>query len=405
MINCRTEISIVGVVMRTGYFDEKVDRINTDCYKWDYNEAMFGTNDLIPLWVADMDFKSPPAVIEALRVRAEHGIFGYTFHGAEFQEAIINWQKNRHGWLIGKDEIVLTPGVVPGLNFVLQTFSEPGDKVLFLTPVYDPFYVSVKRNDRKPVNSDLILEDNQYKIDFDDLEKKSRDARILLFCSPHNPVGRVWTVEELEKIAEICLKNSVLIVSDEIHSDLIFKQYKHTPLAMISEEICKNTITFNAPSKTFNIAGLSTSYAVIKNETLRKKFTETLERNWLMSGNIFGLLALESAYREGYEWLLALLKYLEENYVFLTEFLQKYIPQIISVKMEGTYLAWLDCRDLEMDQKALNDFFIHKAKVGLTDGEQYGKAGRGFMRLNFGCSREILQKAMERIYQALNKSE
>ncbi len=384
------------------YFEIGINRSGTDCYKWDYNDNVFGTDDLIPLWVADMDFRSPPEVIEALRKRSSHGVFGYTFQSANYYESIVNWLQIRHHWQIRREAIINTPGIVPGINILIQTFSRPGDKILYLSPVYDPFFRSIRNNNRVPISSDLIYLNNTYFIDFSDLEEKCKDTKILLFCSPHNPVGRVWQREELEKIAEICIKHRVLLVSDEIHSDLIFKNYTHLPVACISEEIRDHVITLNAPSKTFNVAGLSTSYAIIENEELRRKYQNAIDRLWLNSGNIFGLLALETAYRKGREWLDLLLEYLENNFIYLQEYLADNIPQIKPVITEGTYLAWLNCKGLKMQQQQLNEFLIKKARVGLTNGVQYGAGGEGFMRLNFGCPRKTLETALNRIQEAVS---
>jgi cystathionine beta-lyase len=354
--------------------------------------------------VADMDFRSPPEILEAFTKRTEHGIFGYTYHSTQYFDSIINWQRIKHGWQINRDSIINTPGIVPGINIALQAFTQPGDQVVFLTPVYDPFFRSIATNERIPINSDLIYNGNSYEIDFADLEKKCKAAKILLFCSPHNPVGRVWTRAELERIAEICLRNNVLIISDEIHSDLVFENYRHVPFANLSRQISDITITFNAPSKTFNIAGLATSYAIIENKELRDIYNNRIDRLWLTSGNIYGMIALESAYRHGEDWLNVLLKYLQTNFNFLEKFLKTNITQIKPVKTEGTYLAWLNCKELGMKQKQLSDFMINKARVGLNSGEQYGAAGKGFMRLNFGCPRTLLENALKRIYKAVSEN-
>ncbi|KQC03173.1 MAG: hypothetical protein APR54_09650, partial [Candidatus Cloacimonas sp. SDB] len=270
-----------------------------------------------------------------------------------------------------------------------------------LTPVYDPFFNAIEINNRITVKSDLKLVKNHYEIDFDDLAVKIKDVKILLFCSPHNPVGRVWERAELEKVAEICLENEVLIISDEIHADLVYDSYQHIPIAKLSKQVNEICIMLNAPSKTFNIAGLSAAYAIISNEDLRIKFQKTIDMNRLSRGNIFGMLALETAYEKGEIWLEKLLHYLARNYDYLTEFFSKEVPEIKPVTIEGTYLTWLNCKSLNLDQESLIDFFINKAKVGLTSGEQYGAAGRGFMRLNFGCPRQILAEALENIKAAV----
>jgi cysteine-S-conjugate beta-lyase len=383
------------------YFDQRVNRNGTNCYKWDKRYDLFGRKDIIPLWVADLDFRSPPAVIECLQKRAAQGVYGYTFPSDSYYNSIMKWQKRRHSWEFKKEEIINIPGVVPGISTAIQSYTQPGEKILILTPVYDPFFTSIEINNRIIVKSDLKLVKNHYEIDFDDLAAKIRDVKILLFCSPHNPVGRVWERAELEQVAEICLENEVLIVSDEIHSDLVYDGYQHIPIAKLSKQVNETCITLNAPSKTFNIAGLSAAYAIISNEDLRIKFQKTIDMNRLSHGNIFGMLALETAYEKGEIWLENLLHYLAGNHDYLTEFFSKEVPEIKPVTIEGTYLAWLNCKSLNLDQESLIDFFINKAKVGLTSGEQYGAAGRGFMRLNFGCPRQILAEALENIKAAV----
>lgn len=388
-------------MLEEGYFDLSVKREGTNCFKWENNKEVFGTDDLIPMWVADMDFRSPPEIIEALTKRSQHGIFGYTFHSKKYYDCIIDWQKEQFNWEITRESIINTPGIVPGLNIALQALTQKGDKIAFLTPVYDPFFNSIQNNERIPVNSDLSYTGSSYKIDFIDLDKKLKNAEILLLCSPHNPVGRVWTREELERLAEICLRNKVLIISDEIHSDLVFENYEHLPIAQLSRAVSDITITFNAPSKTFNVAGLATSYAIIENEKIRSLYNDAIKKLWLRSGNIYGLLALEKAYSYGREWLQLLLKYLQGNLQYLENFFSTNLPQIKPVKTEGTYLSWLDYQDLNMEEEQFSELLIKKARVGLNRGSQYGAAGRGFMRLNFGCPRALLATGLERIHQAL----
>ncbi len=379
-------------------FDKVVERRNTNSYKWDKSEELVGGQDVLPLWVADMDFQSPPAMLDALKQRVEHGIFGYTAVPDSCYEVIIDWMKKRHGWDIQKEWIVFTPGVVAAFHWIVKAYTHPGDSVIIQTPVYYPFFSAVTYNGCQIVENQLRYADGCYEIDFDDLEKKF-DARtkVLLLCSPHNPVGRVWTQAELSRLAELCLKHQVILCSDEIHADLILRGYKHTPTAMISEEIACNTVTCTAVSKTFNIAGLTTGFVIIPNQRLRKEFVRAKHNTGVHLSNLFGIIATETAYRYGEEWLEQLLDYLQDNLEFLTRFTQEQIPQIKVVQPEGTYLAWLDCRGLNLSDTRLTRFLLREAKVWLVEGTKYGNGGSGFQRLNFACPRSVLREALQRI--------
>ena len=376
-------------------FDEIIDRKNSKCYKWDYNKEIFGKEDLLPMWVADMDFQAPNEVLEILQKRVDHGVFGYTGLTDSFYDSIINWIKERFKWETKKDWIMATPGIVPAINFAIQTYTEKNDKILVQTPVYYPFFTSIGNNKRTLVISELKLIDDHYEMDFADLEKKlADDVKMMILCSPHNPVGRVWKFDELQKVSELCLKNNVLLISDEIHSDLIFNSYKHIPIPTISKDIANNSLTMFAPSKTFNVAGLSLSYIIIPNKKIRVKFQKTLRNLGLHGGNVFGIEALEASYRYGHKWLEELLIYIENNYTFVQQYLQNNIPQIKVVKMEGTYLLWLDCRKMGLSQKELVKFFINKAGLALNDGSKFGEGGEGFMRMNLGCSKKLIEQAL-----------
>jgi cystathionine beta-lyase len=299
--------------------------------------------------------------------------------------------------------MILTPGVVPALNLAVMAFTKPGDKVIVQSPIYPPFFPAIENNGRQLVNNQLRFKNGRYEIDFEDLETKiASGARLLIFCSPHNPVGRVWEKEELLKLGELCLKNKVVLVSDEIHADLVFKGHKHTPTATISDDILNNTITCMAPSKTFNLAGLAVSAIIISNQTLFKMFSQSMEGVGIKAINNFGIVGFEAAYRYGKEWLEQLLDYLQGNLEFILKYFEERIPKIQVIKPEGTYLIWLDCRQLGMDTKSLNNFMVKEAKVGLSDGPTFGPGGEGFQRINIACPRSILEDGLKRIEKAVN---
>lgn len=383
-------------------FNQIIDRKNTKCYKWDYNKEIFGKEDLLSMWVADMDFQAPPEVLEVLQKRVDHGVFGYTGITDSFYDSIIKWMKDRFNWKIKKEWIIATPGIVPSINFAIQTYTEKNDKILIQTPVYYPFFTSIKNNNRILVVSELKLINDHYEMDFENLEKKlADDVKMMILCSPHNPVSRVWKLEELQRISELCLKNDVLLISDEIHADLILSSNKHNPIPTISKEIADNSLTMFAPSKTFNVAGLSLSFVVISNKKIRVKFQKTMLNLGLHLSNLFGIEALEASYTYGQKWLEELLIYIEDNYIFVQQYLQNNIPQIKAIKMEGTYLLWLDCREMGLSQKELVNFFINKAGLALNDGAKFGKGGKGFMRMNLGCSRKLIEQALDQLAIAI----
>ena len=377
-------------------FDQIIERKNTDSLKFGVLKERFGRDDLIPLWVADMDFQSPPELVETMIERSKNGIFGYPFVSKEYFQAIINWQWKQHQWKIDKEEISYLPGIVKGIAFIIDVFTEKGDQVIIQPPVYHPFRIVTQLHEREVVNNPLILDGNQYKMDFEGLEKIITDkCKLLLLSNPHNPGGRVWNKDELKKLAEICSKNNILVVSDEIHSDLVLNGNKHTPFATVSNEAEQNSITLNAPSKTFNIAGLVTSYSIIKNKNLRERYHQYLISNELNQGSIFSYLTLQVAYEKGEEWMNELKTYIEENIKFVDEYLKTHSSKIKVIIPEASFLIWLDCRELKLSQKELNSLFINKAHLALNDGAMFGKEGNGFMRMNVGCPRSTLEKAIK----------
>ena len=381
------------------FIQEKQDPLH-----WKHTDEFFGENRILPMWVADMDFPCPEPVVRALIARAEHGIYGYTAPTESTYRAVVHWMKRRHGWEIAPEWVCTTPGVVPALNMLVRTFISPGDGVLIQTPVYYPFFSAIKNNEGELVANSLIYENGFYRMDFADLEKKAKDPKVKLaiLCSPHNPVGRVWNREDLVRFGEICLKNNVLILSDEIHGDLIYKGYVFTPFASVREDFAQNSITCTGPSKTFNMAGLQTSVIIIPNAKLRSTFEKTLRRNGLFGIGTFGVVALQAAYDHGEEWLEQVLDYVENNLRYLEEYVSRHIPQITVVRPEGTYLVWLDCRRLGLDKWELKRLILNKARVYLDEGFIFGQEGEGFERINIACPRSILVEALDRIKNAID---
>lgn len=385
-------------------FDHVWNRKNTQSMKWDGVAKLFGDADLLPMWVADMDFKSPQPVIDALKQQAEHGIFGYTVRPPSYYEAVIEWFKRRHSFHVRKEWLVFSPGVVPALNMIVQAFTEPGDNIIIQPPVYYPFFNAIKRNGRTLIENPLAFDGNRYTIDFDDLEEKAAsDVKMLILCNPHNPVGRVWTKEELYKLGEICLKHNILVVADEIHGDLVRKAYRHIPFASLSEAFADQSITCTAPSKTFNLAGLQASHLIIPNEHYKRTFKQLLQTSALDLSNSFAIPAVEAAYRYGDEWLDQLIDYVEANIRFLTDFFRQNIPQVNVIQPEGTYLVWLDFRSLGLNEKELDTLMRKKAKVALDDGTIFGTGGDGFERINVACPRSTLEEGLKRIEQAVKE--
>ena len=381
-------------------FDEVISREGTNCEKFDARTQIFGRADVIPMWVADMDFAAPPAVVEAIRKRAEHPILGYSYRSDNYWQSIIGWVDRHSGWKIQREWLDFTPGVVSGIVYALRAFTEPGDRIVIQPPVYHPFARQIRLNDRVVVNNPLRETNGHYEIDFEDLDRKLAGAKVLLMSSPHNPTGRVFTREELTRIGQLCVKHDVLILSDEIHGDIVYAPQKFIHIASIDETIAARTLTFIAPSKTFNIAGLSTSVSIVPNPVLNQRLQEEYAKMHADQGNIFGAVALEAAYTHGDEWLEQLLQYLKGNVDYVCNFLQERIPSIHCVPPQGTYLMWLDFREWGMTHEEIYQFLIDKAGWGVNEGSMFGEEGRGWMRVNIATQRSVLKQAMEQLYQA-----
>lgn len=386
-------------------FDVLIDRKNTDCVKWDGLKTIYGRDDILPLWIADMDFKSSPKIIEAIIERASHGVFGYPFSSTKIFEPFIEWNIKRNQLYINDEWILTCPGVVTAFCLGILAYTKEGDRVMIQTPVYPPFHSGVKNNNRVIIENELVEKDGYYTIDFEDFEKKIKDSNVKLFilCNPHNPVGRVWSKEELEMMTEICLKYDVKIFSDEIHSDLIFRGNKFASILSLDEKYRKITVAAMAPSKTFNIAGLSSSIVLIPDDDMREKYKRISESAEIGGLNIFGFTAMEAAYKHGEEWLEEVLEYMEGNSNYMEGFIKENMPQVKYRKPEATYLGWLDFRKVLPKAEDLDDFLVNKAKVALNRGITFGKNGEGFARINFGCPRSILTDALNRIKNALSK--
>lgn len=383
-------------------FDRVINRFGSNSTKWEDADYLFKAQDVLPFWVADADFLSPPPVLEALRARAEHGIFGYPSGRQLGFDTLAAWLEKRHHWQIDPAWVVSTPGVVTALAIAVQTFSKPGDKVIIQPPVYPPFFGVIRDGKRTLVENPLVHDEDGYHIDFEDLAQKAKDAKILILCNPHNPIGRVWSKADLQKIAAICQANDVLILSDEIHSDLVYAG-PHTPLATLGEDAAAQTITLVAPSKTFNTAGLQASAIIISNPKLREPFAAAVQALHVAKSNVFGITALKAAYQHGEPWLDALLPYLESNAALIAETMAAKAPKIKLHRPEGTYLAWLDCRELNLAQPELVRFFGEEARIGLNDGAAFGAQGGGFMRFNFACPKATLKQGLERLIAAYER--
>ena len=382
-------------------FDKTVIRRGSNSYKWDTSKD----EEILPLWVADMDFQTAPEIIDALHKRVEHGVFGYTKVPPAYFDAITSWFQRRHNFTIDKKWILFTSGVVPALSAVIKALSEPSDKVIVQTPVYNCFFSSIRNNQCIAELNDLIYKDGAYSIDYEDLERKAADpkAKLLLLCNPHNPVGRVWKREELQRIGEICLRNNVIIISDEIHCDLVYEGHTHIPFASVNEEFLQNSITCIAPTKTFNLAGIQVANIVAADEKIRAKIDKALHINEVCELNAFAVEALIAAYNNGEDWLTSLKTYLYENYTVLTGFFKEYLPHLPVIKLEATYLVWIDCSALQQTSKEIAETLLAKEKLWVNEGTMYGEAGKSFIRINIATQRENLIRALEKIRNAYGK--
>lgn len=384
-------------------FDEIIDRKGTSCVKYDgLKNAYQGKENLIPLWVADMDFATPDFIVEALKKRCEHPVFGYTFDDDEYYESIQTWLDYKYHWKTEREWISYIPGIVKGIGLAVQCFTQPGDKVIIQPPVYHPFRLVPTRMGREVVYNPLKLEDGIYKMDFEQLESLiDKDCKMLILSNPHNPGGVVWEKEALVKLAQICSAHGILVISDEIHAEMTYPQFRHHPFATVSEEAAACSVTFMAPSKTFNIAGIVSSYALVPDSRIREKFYSFLEAGELNAGTIFAFTATKAAYTYGAEWLQQMRSYVIENVNFVDEYLKKNILQIKVYRPQASFLVWLDCRELKLTQPELVQLFEDKAGLALNDGTMFGKEGEGFMRLNIGCPRSILNQALESLKKAI----
>lgn len=384
-------------------FDEVIDRSKNRSSKYDERIKKFGTDDVIPLWVADMDFKTAQPIIDACRKKAEEGIWGYTSRPDSYFEAVKNWEKRRNDWDVDPSLMSWSLGVVPALSALVQIFSKEGDKILIQTPVYSEFYDITEASGRTVLENQLVENDGIWGIDFEAFEKLVKEVKIFLLCNPHNPLGIVWKPEELQRMAEICIANDVLLISDEIHSDLIFHGKKHTPVARLSEQIASKIITCVSATKTFNLAGLQASTTIFPNAEMKQKFDRFWMNMDIHRNNAFSSVAMEAAYNEGEEWLEQLLIYIAGNFDFIKEYCEANIPKIKPNLPDATYLVWLDCRELGMDNEELRSFMIEKAKIGLNEGYTFGRSLNGFMRLNAACPRSVLEKALRQLKEAVDQ--
>ncbi|MBO8176316.1 MAG: putative C-S lyase [Bacillus sp. (in: Bacteria)] len=386
-------------------FDEVIPRKQTASVKWDLMKTMFGKEDLLPMWVADMDFRPPQEVLDSLQDRLQHGIFGYTHVPEKASQAVQQWMKRRHHWNISTEWLVYHIAVVPAISSCIQALTEPGDSVLIQAPVYHPFFDMIKLNGRKLINNPLVFKCNTYEFNFADFEQKLQaGVKLFLFCSPHNPVGRVWTKEELKKIGKLCQQYDVTILSDEIHADLTFPPHKHIPIASFPEWR-EQVITLVSPSKTFNIAGLQASAMIIPNKRLRTLIGQQMKRQGYFTLNTMGIVALEAAYRYGDDWLDALLGYLYENIQLVKTFIEQHLPALTVIPPEGTYLVWIDCRKLGLSPKELHRILVQKGHLALEPGEKFGPGGEGFVRMNVATPRSQLLEGLERLKKALGQIE
>jgi cystathionine beta-lyase len=383
-------------------FNTVIDRNNTNSIKWDFAEEIFKEKDILPMWVADMDFRVPPPGIDAVKKVAMHGIFGYSGVPPSYYEVLIEWMKNRHNWNIKKEWVTFASGGVPALHMAVKAFTKPGDQVIVQTPVYYPFFDAIKSGSCEILDNPLSFKNNRYTMNLVDLKSKVNSrTKMIILCNPHNPVGRVWRETELRELGELCIKNGILVVSDEIHQDIIFDGFQHVPFATISNEFANLSVTVTGISKTFNLAGLQMSNIIITNSSIRKRFRKVMESCGLFLPNIFAIAATEAAYRSGAPWLKQLMKYLQGNLAFLNNYITERIPGLRVIQPEGTYLVWLDFRDCGINPSKLGQFVRNDAKVALDDGLKFGSKEKGFERMNIACPRTTLQEGLHRIEEAV----
>lgn len=383
-------------------FDRITNRRGSGCFKYDGLNMIYGRDDLISLWVADMDFPVAPAIMKALQKRLDHGIFGYNLRLPVFYDTVLNWVEKQYGYKADGDWMLSTPGVMPAVSLAVTVLTEPGDGVLIQTPVYRPFHNAALDQGRVLLTSPLLLRDGRYEIDFDDFESKLKGAKLFILCSPHNPVGRLWSEAELRKMGQLCRQYGVTVISDEIHADLVYDGAKAVSIAAL-DDLADITICCMSAAKSFNLAGLATSVVLVKNPSLRQPLASAIEKYHLFMGNSFGIEATIAAYRDSEDWLQALLTYLEGNRAFLLDAFERELPQLKMLKPEACYLAWIDFRALGLSDKAIADLLVNKARLALDPGLKFGEEGTGFQRLNFGCPRSVLAEAVDRLKKAISE--
>ncbi len=387
--------------MKQYNFDADVNREGTNALKYDVLEERFGRPDLLPLWVADMDFEAPPCVKEAIIERAKHGVFGYSCPSQAYYDSIINWVGKQHKWNINQEWITFIPGIVRGIAFVIDCFTKKGDKVIIQPPVYHPFSIVPTLHERELVFNHLECDgENIFRINFDLLRQQAKEAKLLILCNPHNPGGRVWAREELAEIAEICYENNLLVISDEIHSDLAFAPYTHVPFASVSEKAAQCSITFMAPSKTFNVAGIVSSFGVVPNAQLRETFFHYLRRSEFNEAHLYAYVVAQTVYTQGEAWLKEAKEYIWQNIQFVDKYLQTHLPKIKAILPQASFLIWLDCKELGLSQEELVSFFVNEAKLALNNGTMFGDGGEGYMRINVGTQRHKLEQALTQLSRA-----
>lgn len=386
-------------------FDEVIDRRNTDAIKLERCKALFGTEDIIPLWVADMDFRTPDFILNAIQKRLEHPILGYTKLSNNFFPLLMQWIKEHHNWDVKQNWLGFVAGIVPGLSFAVQSLTEPGDEIIAQPPVYYPFFNVIRNNHRVLINNPLIERDGKFEMDFEDFESKiTPKTKMFILCNPHNPGGRVWSPKTLKKVDEICTRHNILVISDEVHADMVLPGYTHTPYATVSETAAQNSVTFMAPSKVFNMPGLATSSFIIPNNELREKFVTYLEVSELNTGNLFAYAATEAAYIHGDSWRIQMLDYVQANINFVADYLKTNIPQIVPMIPEASFLLWLDCSGLGFENTdELHHFFNTEARVGLNKGTIFGISGEHHLRMNLASPRSIIEKALNQLSAALER--
>lgn len=402
---CTTTVLTIFTAKKERYtmnfnFDEIIPRNNTSCVKWDLST----TENVLPMWVADMDFKTAPAITEALEKRVQHGIFGYTLTPPDFYEAIIQWWLNRHSYQLQQDWIIPVPGIIPALSVIIRAFTKHGDKVIVQSPVYNHFFISIKNCGRTALCNNLLYENGKYAINFDDLEIKAAepDAKLLLLCNPHNPVGCVRTKEELSRIYEICRRNNVLVIADEIHSDIVYDGFKHIPFASLNEDAQMHSITCASPSKTFNLAGIQVAYMICANENYRMQLNAVLNEQDTTFLNVFSADALIAAYNCGAEWVEALKQYLYANYQYLVAFITRELPALKVLPLQATYLVWIDCTALQQSSESIADELLKEHKLWINAGDMYGSNGEGFIRLNIATPAALLNEGLNRLKNFVN---